>query len=466
MFRTRRIWRIFAGMRALWSVPILVLLSATVEAQHFIDLSKVDRIVVPEGILLDSVITSFSDSASVGVVMKGVGNRRVPAYMAQGISASVKGLLKQGETTGAVLHCTMRINALQVEELAGTMSENCYCGLNFELLTRTDSGWYRIFDHAATTMLKGGMDATAQQEANVASAFARGLAVFSAAWQDGRLTYTPLSAPPKPGLFDGADRSYAVLEASAPARGIYATYQDFRDQRPDTSIHFTLKPFGFDQQDKAMVKLKPDKGAQIPESIWGISDGQKAYINFGGKYLGLERSGRMFSSEYSIRPGSTAVGVAVGVSFGLIGAALYMTSSPSTPRAMPVELDLLTGTLKPLKTAGVEAEPTSDHLFLYSRFSAVDTVVEMLVYGGHEADLVSDGYRRLALVPRPDAVPVSFRVGTGEPVTIHINATTPGTDPVVYLLNARKDGRLTVDKVNAEMASSILRKLDPAKEVK
>lgn len=457
---------IFAPMRAWWSVAALVLFSSTAEAQHFIDLSMVDRLVVPEGIFLDSVITSFSDSASVGMVMKGMGNRRVPAYMANGIRASVQGLLEQGEPAPGMLHCTMRINALEVEELAESFSENCYCGLNFELLTRTDSGWYRIFDRAATTMLKGGMDATAQQEANVAAAFASGLAAFSAARQTGQLARTPLPAPPQAGFFDGADRSYAVLEAGTPARGIYANYQDFRDQRPDTTIDFTLKPFGFDQQDKAMVKLKPGKGAQVPETIWGISDGQKAYINFGGKYLGLERSGRMFTSEYSIRPGSTAVGVAVGVSFGLIGAAVYMASSPSAPRAMPVELDLLTGTLKPLKTAGVEAEPTSDHLFLYSRFSAVDTVVEMLVYGGHEADLESDGYRRLAMVPRPDPVPVSFRVGTGDPVTVHINAATTGPDPVVYLLNVRRDGRITVDKVNAEMAASILRKLDPAKEVK
>lgn len=453
-------------MRAWWSVPIFVLLSSTVDAQHFIDLSKVDRIVVPEGILLDSVIASFSDSASVGVVMKGLGNKRVQAYMARGVSASVSELLSNREAAPGVLHCTMRINALNVEELAEGMSENCYCGLNFELLTETDSGWYRIFDHAATTMLKGGMDATSKQEASVAAAFAKGLAAFSAARQAGLLARDPLPAPPRAGSFDWAGRSYAVLEAAAPARGIYATYQDFRDQRPDTTIGFTLKPFGFDQKAMAMVKLKPEKGARVPEMTWGVSDGQKAYINCGGKYLGLQRSGRMFTSEYSMRPGSTAVGVAVGVSFGLIGAALYMASTPSTPRDIPVELDLLTGTLKPLKTARVEAEPTSDHLFLYSRFSALDTVVEMLVYGGHEADLAKDGYRQLALVPRPDAVPVSFRVGNGEPVTIHVNAATIRTDPVVYLVNARKDGRITVDKVNAEMAASILRRLDPAKEVK
>ncbi|MBP9080224.1 MAG: hypothetical protein KBF80_08230 [Flavobacteriales bacterium] len=454
-------------MRAWWTVPVFVLLSYAVEAQHFIDLSKVGPLVVPEGIFLDSVITGFSDSSSVGVVMKGMGNRRVPAFMANGISASVEGLLKHGEAAPGVLHCTMRINALEVEELAEAFSENCYCGLNFELLTSTDSGWYRIFDHAATTMLKGGMDATAQQEANVVSAFTKGLAAFSAARQAGRLSHARLPAPPKAGTFDGADRSYAVLEAGAPAHGIYTNFQDFRDQRPDTTIGFTLKPAGADPQAMPLMKLKTDKGTPVPETIWGVSDGRRAYINLEGKYLGLERSGRAFTSEYSLQRGSGAVGVAIGVSFGLIGAALYMAAS--TPRAISVQLDLLTGTLKPVKAmqayAGA-AEPTSDHLFLYSRFSAVDTVVEMLVYGGHEADLVSDGHHLLALVPRPDEVPVSFRVGTDEPVTIHINASTTGTDPVVYLLNARKDGRITVDKVNAEMAASILRGLDPAKEVK
>ena len=52
------------------------------------------------------------------------------------------------------------------------------------------------------------------------------------------------------------------------------------------------------------------------------------------------------------------------------------------------------------------------------------------------------------------------------PVTIHINAATTSSDPVVYLVNVRKGDRITVDKVNSEMAASILRKLDPAKEAR
>lgn len=454
-------------MRACWPVPLLLLFSAPVQAQHFINLSKVEPLALPAGIYLDSVITSFSDSASVGTVMKGI--RRVPAYMANGTSASVHGLLRNSESTPDALHCTMRINALEVVELTEGASEYAYCGLNFELLTATDSGWFRIFDHAATTRLKGGMDATGDQEANVAAAFAQGLARFTTARQAGLLAQDRLPAPPKAGLFEGADRSYPVLEAGVPARGIYTHYQDFRDQRPDTTIAFTLKPVGGDRFPMPVVKLRTEKGTEVPSTIWGVSDGRRAYINFGGKYLGLERSGNAFMSDFSTHHGSAALGGAIGVSFGLIGYAAYLAATTADYRPIPVQLDLLTGTLKPLEAVqedAVASAATSDHLFLYSRFSAVDTVVEMLVYDGHEANLVSDGHRRLALVPRAAAVPVSFRAGKGEPVTIHINASSSSADPAVYLLNVRKNGRITVDKVNAEMAASILRKLDPAKEVK
>lgn len=453
-------------MRA-WLPLFILLVACQVRAQHFIDLPTAGPVALPPGIHLDSVITSFPDSASIGVVMKGMGNKRVPAFLTGGVTASVHALLRNGAASETGLHCTMRLNALEVEEMMGTTTENCFCGLNFELLTRTDSGWYRIFDHAATSMLKGGLDATSQQAENIAVAFTRGFAAYTRAQEAGWSTRELLAEAPKAGVFAGADRAYAVLQSGVPARGLYADFQDFRDQRPDTSVAFTLKPFGNEYTVGPLVKLKTEKGAQVPEALWGVSDGRNAYINFGNHFLRLDRTANVFTSNYLVGQVSTGVTFAVGLSFGLIGLAVLMSTAPE-PMDTPVELDLLTGSLQPARDhfSNEALEVTSDHLFLYSRYSAEDAEVEMLVYDGHEAFLRREDYRTLRLAPRPGEVPVAFRMGTAPPVTVNISTAHIGAEPLVYLVRVRKDGGITVDRLNAEMAASTLRRLDPTKEVK
>ncbi len=438
------------------------LIATAAQGQHMIDLATATPIEVPAGLYLDSVITSFPDDARIGTVSKGMGNKRTPAFLVNGVSASVQGLVKNGVPTTGTVHCTMRINALEVDERADGYAEFCFCGLNFELLTLTDSGWYRIFPHAATTKWRGGMDATAKQPASIAAAFAGGMAAYTAAQAKGSIAPVPLVAVPQRGSFEPRDHVHAVLESGAPARGLYPGFNDFLQQHPDTATQFTIKHRS--AGDGRLVKLKPAKGEAVADANWGFSDGTYAYVNIGSDYLRLERDGDRFISQYSAAPNAGVV-VAVGVMFGAIGAALYASSAQGA--IVPLELDMLTGALKPMAHATLETtEETSDHLFLYSKYSDMDTVLQMFVYGGPEAQLTVDGYRVLKIVPRTEDVPVSFRIGDGEPVEINIGTAHIGVDPLVYLVRVRKGKRITIDRVNAEMAASILRKLDPAKEVK
>jgi len=208
-----------------------------------------------------------------------------------------------------------------------------------------------------------------------------------------------------------------------------------------------------------------------PGELWGVSDGRYLYINVGNRFLRMDRAGNEFSANYNLTgstQGKVAGAVAVGVAFGLIGVGLYYAIS-SGSEMIPLKLNMLTGSLVRANSHGMEGtkkEETSDHLFLYSRHCPVDTTVNMFVYGGMEAALRKDGYHVVSMVPRPGPVPVEIQVGEGPPTGIEITTGRTGGDPDVYLIKVGKDGIPTVDRLTGEMASSVLKKLDPAKEVK
>ncbi|MBZ0205605.1 MAG: hypothetical protein K8H89_04725 [Flavobacteriales bacterium] len=437
-------------------------------AQRLIDLSKATPVVVPEGIYIDSVLASFSDSARIGTVMRGLGNKAVPAFLAGGVAKGIQGILVNPPGDEGVRHCTMRVNALEISEVSGSTSERCYCGLNFELLTRTDSGWVRFFDHAATSAVGGGLDATGKQPENIATGVTEGFAEYSRMQQAGTLPVPVIVHPPKAGVFDGQDRAYPVLTVGAPARGSYPDFMSLRDQQVDTSLNFTLKPVGKNEQ---LFKLKTTRDDPAPNDLWGVSDGRYLYINVGNRFLRMDRAGNEFSANYNhtgSTQGEVAGAVAVGVAFGLIGVGLYYAMS-SGSEMIPLRLDMLTGSLVHADHHGGEGakkEETSDHLFLYSRHCPVDTTVNIFVYGGLETALQQEGYHVVSLVPRPGPVPVEIQVGEGLPTGIEIITGRTGGDPDVYLIKVGKDGTPTVDRLTGEMASSILKKLDPAKEVK
>ncbi len=440
-------------------------------AQEIIKLSKVTPLAVPEDIYIDSVMASFSDSARIGTVLRGLGNKPIPAFVAGGVAKGIHGVLKNPSSDDRVLHCTMRVNALDIREISTGTSEKATCALNFELLSLTDSGWVRLFDHAALSTVGGGLDATGKHAANIVDAFAQGFAEFTRLQQSGELPAPVLVDAPKAGIYGGENRAYPVLVVGAPARGSYRSFMAFRDQHPDTSVTFTMKPVGKDDPLREMYKLKTARDEAMPSEPWGVSDGKQLYLNMGKRYLRMNRSGNEFKANYGLGGSGQvdAAAISVGVGFGLLGVLVYYgASGTSAQQHVPVKLDMLTGDLVPVFDPRVGAplkDETSDHLFQYSRICPMDTIVKILVYGGLKAELTKEGYHVLKLVPRPDTVPVEIQVGDGPPTSIEVSTARIGGEPSVYLIKVGKDAIPTVDRLGANMAGPLLQKLDPNKEV-
>ncbi len=459
-------------MRILLFILLIVLSGASAHSQYYVDLERAMRVEVPPGLHVDSVIASFRDTACMGTIFKGTGHKKQKVYLGNGLSTAVETLLRNDTVAENPRHCTMRVNALSVWEVEGYASERTYCGLNFELLAETDSGWVRIYDHGATLLARRAAGGNEPLEALIARALAQGLSDYSRAQGDGRIVPKKLRWPPITGIYDGSSRDWPVLQVGTLARGLYRSFQDFRYQRPDATCGFTVMPEGRDPSNP-WAKVKPVKGCELPEDCWGISDGKDAYIKMDGRLLRLDRSGPVFTARIESEVGSQAAQAVVGMAFGLIGGAIYgaiygaMTANRVQPVSgnVDVELDMLTGSIKPFERKEADMV-TSDHLFVYDGACSMDTTLEMYVFGGFEAKLQRGGHHWLKLVPRVNAVPVEFSAGHGAKSVINIHTERVGGEPVVYAVCVESKDDIRVERLSEEAAKGVVRSLDPGNEVK
>lgn len=447
---------------------LTVLSGASTYAQYNVDLTKAMRVEVPPGLHVDSVIASFRDTACIGTIFKGTGHKKENVYLENGLSTALETLLRNGTVTESPVHCTMRVNALSVWEQEGYDSKKTYCGLNFELLAKTDSGWVRMYDHGATRSAHLSATGNEPLDAFIAGTIAQGFADYAGSKAVGLMPPMKMRWPPITGIYDGSSRDWPVLQVGAPARGLYRSFQEFRYQRPDTTCGFSIKTVGRDP-DSPWVKVKPEKGCVLPEDCWGISDGKEAYFNMDGQFLRLNRSGPVFTARIETEVGSQAAEAAVGMAFGLIGGAIY--GALMANRVQPisgnveVELDMLTGSIKPLDQKEADMA-TSDQLFVYDNACPLDTTLEMFVFGGLEAKLRLGGHHWLKLVPRVNAVPVEFRVGQGAKATINIHTERVGGKPVVYTVCVESNDSIRVERLSREAAKDVVRSIDRGDEIK
>lgn len=464
-------------MRKILLVLLLLVGFAQVRAQHIFDLFNVDPVAIPSGIHIDSVIVTLDDTASIGTVMKGLGNRPVPAFLDGGVKKNIRGLLRNGPDSAGEVHCVLRVHVLRIAETITPTREFGSCALDLDLLVDTDSGWVRYFRYGSSVERTGGLDATSKHGDNIRNALAKGMAYFEEVRRNGLLQprLLPITGPGP--AFQEADEE---RKAWFQVRGVYWDFMDFREDRPDTAVRFESKLRNKDDFKIKLAKLKfIDKVNKA--APWGFCDGKHLFVNIGNEYLRMEHEGTDFLGWYQAPasfgpPGAGEVigTVAASMVYGMMAGGVLLVFPLGTVRtggAVSVTLDQRTGVLWPTpRPEGSSGEgdtaPTSDHLFVFSRNSSLDGPVDMYVYGGLECRLHKDEHHYVQLVPRAGLVPVELKVGDGEPVSIEISTERTGGDPEVYLVKVDKEGKPKVDRLNAQMASSIIGKLDPEREVK
>lgn len=445
------------------------LCAVAAQAQYIIDLSEHTLDTIDPGVVVDSVITPFDDRAPIGTVMKGAFNRFESAYLPVGTDKALLDLVYRSYPIDRdAPGITLKVNRIEVREGSGTFSERAACSMHVEFLGKIDGRVMRLFEHG-TTVSRSGLDVTHHHGALIARALSECFNAFVSEQSNGELKPVLASRLDLPTTVDEFD--LPILRAPALRQGVYATFDDFRYNRIDTTI--ALKVRELDHPHAMRKELKILTADMAVTGAWGCTDGQRLYVNTGARFTELRPEGGSLTTfiTTTIPPsaGGMAAIVGAGILFGMLGGAVSGAVVYSTTE-VKVALDPLTGAFEPYTTGtATRSVPVPDalrsrHVFGFSKYSTSDSTVCMFVYDGQEACLQRREYYDYRPVRRADPIPIELRTAGGQSARVFVDTNDP--DDQFFLVKVNSDGEITVDLLNDQMASDLLDHLDPSMEVK
>ncbi len=463
-------------MRIGWFIGMLVL-ACSLRGQHIIDLSEVALDLPRMGIAVDSVFTAFPANEPIGTVMKGGFNMPKPAYLQRPTDEALAELLQRAlPTDSAVARVIIKVNSLRITERTTGTSETAVCTMHLEFFAHQGGKTIRFHDHGSSHSASG-LDVTHEHEELILAGLKECL---QGAWAEVALGM-PHARPADPthAPSTAKDLDIPILLAPVLYKGIYWTYQDFRLNRPDTSLVFEFKDVTLPEDARKSLKVVARDRDKIRQA-WGCSDGRAVFMNTGRSFTELRHEDDAFTAfirtslpvDAGAMAGYYAGAIVGGLFAGLLTGYYFMpvpTGYPAAPAELKMKLDMLTGDLQPFYQpssgyAPNAGPPRSRHVFGYSKYSTLDTTLCLYVQGGLEACLKEEQYYDFTPLRRIEPVPVELRIGEGRPVVVDLD--TNDADDQFFLIKVNSKGEITVDQVNDQMAVSLLNGLDPAMKVK
>jgi hypothetical protein len=199
---------------------------------------------------------------------------------------------------------------------------------------------------------------------------------------------------------------FPIQKALTPQRGFYRTLEEFQNNspNPDTPpFELVRKPRTgkqwAGQLDIDALLLKPSfSGTRAPvRGVWGLSDGQNAYIFQRGSYFLLTPSGGAytFTGFAPVDPNDALTGVVLGGMFGLAGG-VAAAAMAGGKEPMPYELSVITGNLVAQRSANDFATADTAAVYLYRRAAtSAGPPLQVLVDGKEAGTLGPEQYLAL-----------------------------------------------------------------------
>jgi len=317
-------------------ISLLLLTSLTCSAQRILQLSYTNepRLVL-SGFQIADVVDVRNDSATIGLVHVGATNRVEIARLAGGCANAILKyiqLVAPMQTRGT--RVAMVIKDLRISEDILMVREMARLHVAYEFYDVDAPNMPLIFNFTHD-FEEQSFDVTSKHEANIRRSVREALRGLTTIFEKGEVR--PL---PEPQM--SASGSYAIVEVDTPARGVYRSFEEFRDNKPSITDfevrernHPTARKWG-------AAGLQPchADGTLTPfeDSLWGFSDGGKIYIKQGREYFELTRRGSTWTF-YGYRTAGTGntQNVARRTAFGMA------SNSGNSHTATLNQVDLNTG---------------------------------------------------------------------------------------------------------------------------
>ncbi len=411
-----------------------------------------------DGYYVENVINAMDEDTLIGFVQTGMMNTRRVATFTTTITDEIGRVMKAGLASSPdAVPLLIRINKLEIFEITNSSKENAFAELNisFFRIEGTKKVW--MYD-AGTMVRQGGLDVTHSHPANILKAiricfekFKMNLLRHHSYEQevsDNEITHNPVVDP----------SGYPIFKNKTIPKGLFSTFEDFRDCRPDTTLGFMVKYI--ENKDTSIHKARLTLPESIsPGDIWGFSDGKSFYMKITNKdFYKILREPGSFTSHVAPKdfPDLGMAYVTAGVLGGLIGVAIVAAVSSATYN--PAELgkyrvDFSYGTLVPVKhSVFMDFDP---HLeFLLTTASDPKDTVCLFINNEYHVKLARGFFYSVRIPHRNRQVKVEALAqnGTHGEDIIPLNVFYEG----LYVVRITRHKGIQIDHMAADMRKQLM----------
>ena len=262
-------------------ISTLILLSLNAFARKseiLITLEKEELKVDLQGYYINEIINCREVEECIGYALKGRGRAPVPLYFQNGFRDELMSFFDQNqETAPGDIPLLLKVNILRYSEFV-TAFKRKMTEINLTFLQEADTGYVELFT-ASKSMNSSNAVTTASEL--LARTFSFCFMQFNDRMAAGpEKRFIPEEelclAPP-------VNRKWIYEPGQRPRRGIYKSFTDFRDNRPDTLHQLRIDYYDRDTVFDSLRYIRAywKSMNSTVSGVWGVSDGRYAFISIG-----------------------------------------------------------------------------------------------------------------------------------------------------------------------------------------
>jgi hypothetical protein len=314
------------------------------------------------------VLDLRADRSRLGQVHRGLGNQLVSASFVHSLSAELLQFIDiQLPPAPGRRPVLMRVLTLALSEDLRASSEHAEAELVADFLEPQPDSTFRVLLTVGELTRRGGLDVTRFHPANLALVLQQALRQLAALPPAAPHSEVLSSADVRAGRGGAAAQRFAIQQAPMPKRGLYRSFQEFRDNAPSEPAYAYLiehiphsgkRWAGTDEvQPYYLHTDAAHPRRNVPTAnLWGLSDGKEMLVVYRSHFYKLlpAADGRHYTflgpPVYDAQAAATVAGAAVVG--GLVGAAIAGAATSGANTMDPYELHLASGRIVPVEEPG------------------------------------------------------------------------------------------------------------------
>ncbi|MEZ4885195.1 MAG: hypothetical protein R3E32_10750 [Chitinophagales bacterium] len=289
---------------------------------------------------ISKIIDNRTNKENIGVIQKGLGNKKVPANFEEDLSIHLLDFLKKlVQSSEDKTPLALQVNQLSIYERTSAFTEMGGCEVRLEFSKEENGQLISFGEFTAVVENKGTSDVTARHDERIIEALTTCINDFSKTdWKN--------TIPTTIAENDAIQANYTYDYIVKPKKGLYRSFNAFLKNAPfDTSAYF-FQPIKKKQRFERYQVYDNEEENRI-KNLFGFSDGEHFYLSAmeyttSYHFIKSQFIGRFIYFEDQIySPGAA-------IAFGLIGAA-------ASTKHTGIVLDTQTGLTSIVNTKTIEA---------------------------------------------------------------------------------------------------------------